>query len=210
MKPHIRNVVPIKIIPQREINTTRYIAFVSRGISDEDRIVGDRISHRIKQWNFDTRTVGIEVRSSGHNTSSKIREEIKKADILFAIATPRNYNYLDHTWTTLEWLQSEVGIAYGINKPLVILQEESVSLTALPKYLTNYDDIPWFKFKSSQLNYIFGILDLYMPLFRESIKKNKVNEFFSNCIRDRSLRIGRYKDSSNCSQTHLMDLFQKK
>ena len=173
----------IKIISQREINTTRYIAFVSRGLSEEDRIVGDTISNRIRQWNFEPKTVGIEVSASDRHASSIIRNEIRMADILFAIATPRNYDYVYKTWRTLEWLQAEVGIAYGINKPLILIQEESVALTALPKYLTDYGDIPWIKYKRGQINRILGILDSYMPYFREAIKKDKVNEFFSNCFK---------------------------
>lgn len=100
---------------------------------------------------------------------------------------------MPQTWTTLEWLQSEVGIAYGINKPLVIIQEESVTLTALPKYLSDYHDIPWLKFKRTQIYQLFGALDYCMPSLRESIKKNKVNEFFSNCFKIGVLGLASFK-----------------
>lgn len=50
---------------------------------------------------FDTRAVGIEVKASYGDAPPNISEENMKADILFAIATPRNYNHLIQTWSTL-------------------------------------------------------------------------------------------------------------
>jgi hypothetical protein len=110
----------IIVCPRRQINTSQYRIFVSRGIRGEDRTVGDFVVQRMRQWNLTTRTVGIEVHASQRNTSGIIKEEIKKADGVVAIATPRNYDQITKNWRTLEWLQSEVGIAFGVNKPLLI------------------------------------------------------------------------------------------
>jgi hypothetical protein len=42
------------------------------GIRGEDRVFGDFIAQRIRQWNFETRTVGIEVNASNEDTSQYV------------------------------------------------------------------------------------------------------------------------------------------
>jgi hypothetical protein len=71
------------------------------------------------------------------------------------VATRRNYDQITSTWRTLEWLHSELGIAYGINKPLLVLKENTVKLKGLPSYLTSFDNnIPLVKFDRSNLDEI--------------------------------------------------------
>lgn len=173
----------INVLPTRELNTSRFIAFLSRGIRLEDLLIGDFIAQRIRQWNFETRTVGIEVSIPNEETSQHVRNEIKNADVLIAIATPRNYDQITDTWRTLEWLQAEVGIAYGVNKPLLILQENTVKLDALPNYLTSFDKVPIIVFDRSDLVGIIDNIDNYMPYLREAIKKKRVDAFFSALIK---------------------------
>jgi len=50
--------------------------------------------------------------------TQKVNEEIRRANALIAIATPRYRDALKGLWGTLEWLHAEVGIAFGIDKPL--------------------------------------------------------------------------------------------
>jgi hypothetical protein len=172
----------INILPRRELNTSKYIVFLSRGIRGEDRSIGDFIAQRIRQWNFETRTVGIEINVPNEETSQYVRNKIKNADALIAIATPRSYDQVSNTWRTLEWLQSELGIAYGINKPLLILQENTVKLESLPSYLTSFEDIPLIIFDRYNLYEIINNIDYYIPYFREAIKKDRVDNFFSSLI----------------------------
>jgi hypothetical protein len=137
-----RNTYFINVLPQRQINSSRYKVFVSRSIRDKDRPIGDFITQRLRQWNLETRTVGIEVYATKQNTARTIKKEIRNADGVVAIATPRNYDQITNTWRTLEWLYSEHGIAYGIDKPLLVLRESSVSLDALPYYLDSFESTP--------------------------------------------------------------------
>ena len=57
-------------------------------------MIGDPIVEMIKEWGFETVTVGIEVKVPEEEVPQKVREEIKKADALIAIATPRYMDYL--------------------------------------------------------------------------------------------------------------------
>jgi hypothetical protein len=135
----------------------------------------------MRQWNLTTRTVGIEVHASQRNTSGIIKEEIKKADGVVAIATPRNYDQITKNWRTLEWLQSEVGIAFGVNKPLLIIHEYEVKLDALPKYLPLHD-VPKIGFSRDEPDQLIHEMDYWMPYYRESVKKHRVDTFFSRIL----------------------------
>ena len=172
----------IEISSKREIANSQYIVFISRGLSAEDRTIGDFIAYNIRRWNFITRTVGIEVHATDQEASEKIKEEIKNANALIAIATPRNFNQLYQTWTTLDWLHSESAIGYGINKPLWIMQENGVELTALPKYLSKYGKAFHFLFTRKNELQIIEDINMLMPIFRESIKKDRIDTFFSELI----------------------------
>ena len=156
----------IEISSKREIANSQYVVFISRGLSPEDRVIGDFIVYNIRRWNFKTRTVGIEVQANDQEASEKIKEEIKNANALIAIATPRNFNQLYQIWTTLDWLQSESGIGYGINKPLWIMQENDVELTALPKYLSKYGKAFHFLFRRNNRLQIIEEINMLMPIFR--------------------------------------------
>jgi len=115
--------------------TPLYRVFVSRGLSAEDRAIGDPIAEMIREWGFETVTVGVEVEVPEEQIPTKVKEEIKRCDALIAIATPRHLDTLTGLWRTLEWLHGEVGMAFGIDKPLLILKDKRVSLGGLPGYL---------------------------------------------------------------------------
>ncbi|MGI9011540.1 MAG: hypothetical protein ACR2F1_10200 [Nitrososphaeraceae archaeon] len=106
-----------------------------------------------------------------------IRKKIQEADALIAIATPRNLDQLTQTWKTLTWLHNEVGIAYGRDKPLLILQENTVELDALPEYLTTLNGVPRIMFTRNDVEKLLIDIDKYIPFFRHIIK-NKVNDDF--------------------------------
>ena len=59
------------VLPQRQINSSRYTVFVSRSTRNEDRPLGDFIAQRLRQWNLETRTVGIEVQATQHDTGEE-------------------------------------------------------------------------------------------------------------------------------------------
>lgn len=172
----------ISILPRREIGSSKCTVFLSRSIRPEERYIGDLVARRLRQWNLDTRTVGIEVVSSDVEASTTIRNEIRACDGLIALATPRNFNSLNKTWQTLEWLHDEAGIGFGINKPLMIIKDATVDLGGLPKYLTKFNDYPLIEYSITHPTVLLDGIDYYMPYFREAIKKDRANRFFSGLV----------------------------
>jgi len=153
-----------------------YRVFVSRGLTVEDRAIGDQIVEIIKRFGFETVTVGIEKQVPNEEVPQMIREEIKNSDAVIAIATPRFIDALTSTWKTLEWLHAEVGIAFGIDKPLLILQDSRVNLGGLPSYLKG--KYPVIIFNYLNLDELNRNLTAIMPSFREWIESKRMNEFY--------------------------------
>ena len=156
-----------------------YRVFVSRGLRPEDRAIGDPIAAAIREWGFKTVTIGIERQVPEEQVTTAAREEIKQADAVIAIATPRFLDALTGLWKTLEWLHGEVGIAYGKDKPLLILKDKRVSLGGLPSYLAELDRLPLIEFDPYNLNEIPSLLAAVMPSFRDWIASKRRREFFA-------------------------------
>jgi hypothetical protein len=154
-----------------------YKVFISRGLSVEDRAIGNPIAEMIKEWGFKTVTVGIEVKVHEEQVLQKVKEEIRKADALIAISTPRYVDALTGLWKTLEWLHDEVGIAFGINKPLLILKDKRVSLGGLPAYLANKKQASVVEFDPYNINEITIGFSTIMPSFREWIETKRKQDF---------------------------------
>ena len=154
--------------------------FVSRGLSIEDKAVGNPIAETIRQWGFQTVTIGIEVMVLEEEVPMKAREEIKNSDAVIAIATPRFTDGLTGTWRTLEWLHNEVGIAFGIDKPLLILKDKNISLSGLPSYLTKLEQVPSLEFDPYNLDELKKGLSSIMPGFREWVETKRRQEFFDS------------------------------
>jgi hypothetical protein len=155
-----------------------YRVFVSRGLQTEDRAIGDPIVEMIKEWGFETVTVGIEVKAPDEQVAMATREEIKKSDAMIAIATPRFMDALTGLWRTLEWCHNEVGVAFGIDKPLLILKDRRVSLGGLPSYLVEYKQAPVMEFDPYNLDELRIGLSGLMQGFREWIETKRRQEFF--------------------------------
>lgn len=168
----------LNIVTNRELNSNRFVVFLSRGRMNKDRIIGDIIKTRLKEWNIDTITVGIDLQSSNEQTLKIIRQKIFESQGLIAIATPRNYDIITQTWRTLEWLHAELGIAFAINIPLLIIKETDTELRGLPDYLINYGDIPSFSYDLNEKENLIYNIDRHMPFFREWLKKNQDGQFF--------------------------------
>ncbi len=155
-----------------------YRVFVSRGLTTEDRAIGDTIVGMIKEWGFETVTVGIEVEAPEKLVPDRAKEEIMRSDALIAIATPRHLDALTGLWKTLEWLHGEVGIAFGLNKPLLILRDKRVSLGGLPGYLSELRRVPAIEFDPYDLENLRSALAAIMPGFRDWIETKRRQEFF--------------------------------
>ena len=155
-----------------------YRVFVSRGLRIEDRAMGDPIAQMIREWGFETVTVGIETKVPEQQVPLQVREEIRRADAVLAIATPRYMDALTGLWRTLEWTHDEVGIAFGIDKPLLILKDRGVSVGGLPSYLAELKQAPLIEFDPYNLDELRIGLSAIMPGFREWIENKRKQEFF--------------------------------
>jgi len=160
--------------------TPFYKVFVLRGLIAEDRAIGDSIAELIREWGFETITVGIEVKVPEEQVPMRIKEEIKKADGAIAIATPRFMDALTGLWRTFEWCHNEIGIAFGIDKPLLILKDRRVTLGGLPSYLITYDQALSVEFDPYSLDEVRTGLSTVMPGFREWIETGRKQIFFES------------------------------
>ena len=154
-----------------------YRVFLSRGLRTEDRVIGDPIAEMIREWGFETVTVGIEVKVPEKDVPMAVREEIKKSDAAVGIATPRFMDALTGLWKVLEWHHDEVGIAFGIDKPLLILKDRRVSLGGLPSYLEKSEQVPTLEFDPNNLDEFRMELSATMPGFRDWIETRRKQEF---------------------------------
>jgi len=85
---------------------------------------------------------------------------------------------LKGVWITLEWLHAETGIAYGLNKPLLILKDRKVTLrSSLPGYLAKSERVPIIEFDPYNLEELRNKLSAVMPKFREWIESKKRQEY---------------------------------
>ena len=154
-----------------------YRVFVSRSISSQDMRVGDVISSMIAEWGFETATVGIEVKVSDTEIPERVKDEISKANGVIAILTPRTLDAVTNLWRTLEWAQSEIGVAFGINKPLLILKDRRVEVGGLPSFLVRYGQALSLEYDHYNLNYLRYNLALLMPTFRAWIEGQNFQQF---------------------------------
>lgn len=154
-----------------------YGVFVSRGLLVEDRAIGNPIAETVREWGFKTVTVGIEVDVPEEQVLMRIKEEIQKSEAVIAIATPRFMDALTGTWRTLEWLHDELGIAFGIDKPLLILKDKRVTLGGLPSYLSKQNKVPPVEFDPYNLDELKIALSNIMPDFRDWIETKRKQAF---------------------------------
>lgn len=159
--------------------TPHYRVFLSRGLSTEDKAIGNPIAETIREWGFETSTVGIEVKVPEAQVSMKVREEIRKSNAVIAIATPRFMDALTGLWRTFEWYHDEFGIAFGIDKPLLILKDKRVVLGGLPSYLAEYKQVPLLEFDTYNLDEVRTGLSAIMPGFREWIETKRRQEYLN-------------------------------
>ncbi len=155
-----------------------YRVFVSRGLHLEDRAIGDCVAEMIREWGFETVTVGIEVKVPEEQVPERTKEEIKKSDAVIAVATPRFLDALTGLWRTLEWCHNEIGIAFGIDKPLLILKDKGVSLGGLPSYLAEIEQVPLIEFDPYNLDELKIGLSARIPGFRDWVETKRSQEFF--------------------------------
>ncbi len=156
-----------------------YRVFVSRGLRVEDRVIGDPIVEMIREWGFQTVTVGVEIQVPEERVAGIVREQIRTADAVIAIATPRHLDALTGFWKTLEWAHGEIGIGFGIDKPLLLLNDTRVVLGGLPAYLTA-GQTPNLEFDAYQIENLRSQLPAVMSEFRGWIETKRRQEFLAS------------------------------
>lgn len=166
-----------------------YTAFVSRGVRSEDRLVSDQIVDVISGWGFDPFTAGIEYSFEKGKVTKGIRGEIVKRDCLIAIATPRILDALSGLWRTLEWLHGETGIAWGLDKPMLIMKEKGLLIEGLPSYLIEEEQTLAIEFDSLNLGHLRTKLQAIMPSFREWIASRRRAQFINTLVSIASIAI---------------------
>lgn len=163
--------------------TPFYRAFLSRGLAIEDRAIGDPIAEMIREWGFETITVGVEIQVPEELVAAQVREEVRRADAVIAIATPRFMDALTGLWRTFEWCHSEVGIGFGVDKPLLILRDRRVTLGGLPSYLVAYGQALDMEFNSYNVDELKTGFSVLMPSFREWVETGRKRNFLDSLVR---------------------------
>jgi hypothetical protein len=146
------------------VHNPRFRAFISRSNRDIDRPIVESIISVIQSWGFDTHTVGVnEIEPDKNRVPDRIKEEITKADCVFAVATPRDVSTVPHLVRTLTWLHNEVSFSFMANKPTLLLADENVVLDGLIE--TN--QIPTIKYSAKELDSFLSHLHQLMSVIRK-------------------------------------------
>lgn len=153
----------------------RYQAFVSRSLLLQDNSAIDPIIRKIDLYGFDSYTVGINVFARGpENIPQTVKEEIRRSDCLIAIATKRDLT-VHGIYKTFEYLHGESGIAYGLNKPILILKEDEVQLGGIASML------PQLEFARNNSSLIYD-LEAKLWQFRQMVSDYKSSQFRDDLI----------------------------
>jgi hypothetical protein len=147
---------PLQVGPLRP-----FLAFVSRSLRPEDAPLVEPFVKRLRLWGLNPRTVGVNVTARDPSqVSPDVREWIAKCDCLVAVATPREA-LASGEYQPPDWIHSELGIAYGREKPFLLIHEASVRVGGLPER-TGFR-LP---FEAAHPERAFPALDAQMPEIR--------------------------------------------
>jgi len=160
-----------------EINITPYPiykAFISRSNRIEDTPIVEPIVGMIRNWGFETKTVGINIfAKESKKIPHEIIDEIITSDCLIAVATPRDRSAIDGFWKTLVWLHSEVSFAFLLNKPIIIFMDERVKKEGL--IIT--ENMPVLSFSILDYRRLSNNINQMMPKLRKAISDKKAKNF---------------------------------
>jgi hypothetical protein len=85
-------------------------------------------------------------------------------------ATRRIKDIVTKTWKTLEWIHGEAGIAYGLDKPMILIRDKNVDVGGLPSYLVSSSPQIELPFDPYDLMRLGNELSFVMPSFRMAIQ----------------------------------------
>lgn len=155
----------------------RYRIFLSRSIAMEDEPLCAPFEQILREWGMEPFTVGWPQRVNDQEVLSALKQSVRGADAVVAIATPRYLDALTGLWRTLEWLHGETGVAFGMDKAMLIIRDTRVVLGALPGYLTQYGDSPLIEFDPYNVAEAASRLERMMPSFRQWVEQRRRLEF---------------------------------
>lgn len=151
-----------------------YKAFISRSNRSEDIPIVEPIIEMIRNWGFETKTVGINIfTKESEKIPNKIIDEIITADCLIAIATPRDRSAIDGFWKTLTWLHSEVSFAFLLEKPVIVFIDDRVKQEGL--VATKH--LPILNFSILDYRRLYNNINQLMPKLRKAIDEKRAENF---------------------------------
>ncbi|MFZ0512824.1 MAG: hypothetical protein WAM14_14550 [Candidatus Nitrosopolaris sp.] len=66
----------------------------------------------------------------------------------------------------MKWAHNEIGITFGVDKPLLILKEKDIEVDGLPSFLSQYGGALFLEYDPYNLTDLKYSLALLMPAFR--------------------------------------------
>ena len=110
--------------------------FVSHAF--EDREAAWRVARAFARNAAGVSVFTLEVLNMGEDWRAKIREEIIKSDVFIILLSPKTLNS--------PWVLAEIGAAWALEKPFVIVRthpamEVNLLVEVTPEYLVNLEDL---------------------------------------------------------------------
>lgn len=157
-----------------------YTVFVSCSLRKEDKPCIDQIRKLLRLWGFKPVTFGINKFSEDPlKIPQNIDEEIKRADAVIGIATPRDYSIQDRAYKTFTWLHLETKKGCDSDKPLLFIVDERIK----PEGLLEYHKFPKVFYNPTKLDVLEHRLAIVMPGFRKWIAEKKRKEFVDGLVK---------------------------
>lgn len=107
-------------------------AFVAHDFKDSDKDVVVAFKELFAALGLRIETGEIPEASS---VVDKVRDRITESDLFMGIFTRRDKVEGRNEWTTSAWLRNEMGIAFSLGMPLVLLAEKGVNFEGITSHL---------------------------------------------------------------------------
>lgn len=153
-----------------------YSIFLSRGLTPEDRAIGDPVVEMLREWALEPHTVGVDIKVDDAQVPEAIRRGIAQCSGLIAVLTPRYLDAIRGVWGAFPWSQAETGMAYAVKKPVLILKDQRVALSGLPLFLPEHV----VEFNPFDLKSLRDNVSAIIPSFREAVAMQRTRQFNEN------------------------------
>lgn len=121
------HIIVVLSVDRRRCGTENKVcAFLSASAEQADREVVEWFLNLLKEYNI--QPIFAADRPEPRPPQEKIREFIRESDIFVAVVTKRDKIEGKNLWKGPVWVQTEIGMAYTLQKPIAIFVEKSVQL----------------------------------------------------------------------------------